>query len=467
MSIHALLFSELDVINQQHRNSPNLNHHSVLQTGGMEKKPAFNPLHEYSRKDRESQSVLILPGQAWKDVRSVLTPTFTTSKMKQMSGSMKSSIETMLEILQVKAQKGIVFDILDVYQRLTMDVITKTAFGIQTDVQTNTKSSILRATKLVFVTPYKDAIIFLGLTLPILRKCCIGVQDFISILLNKGQKPHIMLRRGIRKVMEMRRKNPETKKNDLLQLMLDSSVAVSGDVDVSRLEAGNAELETAGSEETCNKKTRIMTDDEIESSASTVLLAGYETTSTALAYTTYLLAKHQDVQEDLYQEIKDLIERGQKLEYATVNKLPYLDKVLNESLRMYPPVHLFTNRYALEDVQYEDIHIPKGTLIQAPVYLMHHDPDFWSEPEIFDPERFSTKPNSEGITYLPFGVGPRNCLGMRFAQLEAKLALANMVYKFHIKLDEKHKDNLEVLCRIRTLTPAKVRVKLETRNEDN
>ncbi|GBN68553.1 Cytochrome P450 3A5 [Araneus ventricosus] len=182
-----------------------------------------------------------------------------------------------------------------------------------------------------------------------------------------------------------------------------------------------------------------MTESEIESSASAILFAGYETTSTALAFTTYLLAKHQDVQENLYQEIKDMIERGQKLEYATINKLHYLDKVLNESMRIYPPIHLFTNRYALEDVQYGDIHIPEGTLIQAPVYLMHHDPDFWSEPEIFDPERFSTKPNSEGITYLPFGVGPRNCLGKRFAQLEAKLALANMVYKFNIKLDEKQK----------------------------
>nr|GBN77073.1 Cytochrome P450 3A11 [Araneus ventricosus] len=138
-----------------------------------------------------------------------------------------------------------------------------------------------------------------------------------------------------------------------------------------------------------------------------------------------------------------------------------LHRFLMESKRM------FTNRYALEDVQYGDIHIPKGTLIQAPVHLMHHDPDFWSEPEIFDPERFSNKPNTEGITYLPFGVGPRNCLGMRFAQLEAKLALANMVYRFNIKLDDKQKDNLEILCRIRTLTPAKVSVKLEPRNENN
>ncbi|KAF8793772.1 Cytochrome P450 3A21 like protein [Argiope bruennichi] len=427
---------------------------------------SFHPLNKYSKKDEGSQSILILPGQAWKDVRSILTPTFTTTKMKQMSGSMKSSIETMLEVLQEKSKKGQGFDIFDVYQRLTMDVITKTAFGIQTDIQTNTKSSLLRATKLIFTASYRDAIVFIGLTFPILRKLCLRVQEFIAAILNKGRPPHTMLRRGIKKVVEMRRNNPEARKNDLLQLMIDSSAAESGDVDVSRLEAGNVELEKRGNEETGNKKTRRMTNEEIVSSAFVVLLAGYETTSTALAFTTYILAKYQDVQENVYQEIKDLIERGQNLEYATINKLPYLDKVLCESLRMYPPVHLFTNRYAVEDVQYGDIYIPKGTLIQAPVYLMHHDPDFWSEPEIFDPERFSTKPNMEGITYLPFGVGPRNCLGMRFAQLEAKLALANVVYKFKIKLDEK-KDKLDILCRLRFLTPVKVGVKLEPRHEDN
>ncbi|GBN36411.1 Cytochrome P450 3A11 [Araneus ventricosus] len=124
---------------------------------------AFNPLHQYIPKDERSQTVLILQGQAWKDMRGVLTQAFTTARMKQMSGSMKSSIETMLEILQEKAQKGIVFDILNVYQRLTMDIIIKTAFGIQTDVQTNTKSSLLRAIKLIFNTPYRDAITFIGL----------------------------------------------------------------------------------------------------------------------------------------------------------------------------------------------------------------------------------------------------------------------------------------------------------------
>ncbi|KFM62610.1 Thromboxane-A synthase, partial [Stegodyphus mimosarum] len=118
-------------------------------------------------------------------------------------------------------------------------------------------------------------------------------------------------------------------------------------------------------------------------------------------------------------------------------------------MRIYPPVYLFTNRYAVEDVQYNELRIPKGMLIQAPVYLIHHDPEFWPDPEVFDPERFNKKPNSDGITYLPFGVGPRNCLGMRFAQLEAKLALAHIIYNFRIHLSDKQKDYFRASLRIR------------------
>ncbi|GFR02078.1 cytochrome P450 3A8 [Trichonephila clavata] len=303
----------------------------------------FSPIHRYNPKNPHSQSVLNLPGQAWKDVRSILTPTFTVAKMKQMAGSINSSVDNMLDVLQARAQKGEEFEIFDTYQRLTMDVITKTAFGIQTNVQKDPKSSLLRATKLFFVTNYKDPIVLVALVFPLFRRLCIRLQEFIAMLMNNGKFPHKMLVGGIKKVIQLRRTNPEAKKNDLLQLMLDSSIVVDAtETDVSKLEAGNTEVEKLEAEkkETTDKKIRKMTEAEIQASAFVVLLAGYETTSTALAFTTYLLSKHQAVQENLYQEIKELIERGQKLEYASINKLPYLDKVLNESLRMYPPVHL-------------------------------------------------------------------------------------------------------------------------------
>ncbi|XP_054708885.1 cytochrome P450 3A8-like [Uloborus diversus] len=427
----------------------------------------FNPLAKYSKKDELGQSVLILEGQEWKDVRSVLTPTFTTAKMKQMAGSINSSIETMLDLLKDRATQGKEFDIFDTYQRLTMDVITRTAFGVRTDVQKNFKSRLLHATKLLFSTSYRDPIIFIGLCFPWLRLLCIRIQGLVLGLLNRGTKPGIMLSKGLKQVIEYRRNNPQSKKADLLQLMLDSKIVQQNtDIDVRRLEVGHGEDDSrAEKEEVSNKIERTMSEREIVSTAMVVLLAGYETTSTALSFTTYLLAKHPDVQEKLYQEIHDLVQKGHALEYATVNRLVYLDQVLNESLRIFPPVNLFTNRFAVEDVQYGEFKIPKGTIIQAPVYLMHNDPEFWSEPEKFMPERFSTKPNLNGITYLPFGVGPRNCLGMRLAQLEAKLTLAHIVNNFKMYLSDKQQENFSTALRIRTIAPANgVLVKIELRD---
>ncbi|KAI1288438.1 Cytochrome P450 3A16 [Halotydeus destructor] len=108
-----------------------------------------------------------------------------------------------------------------------------------------------------------------------------------------------------------------------------------------------------------------------------------------------------------------------------------MDCVINETMRVYPPVSSFITRRALEDYKYNDITIPKGAGIVVPVYQIHHDARYWPEPETFDPDRFAHgKVNP--ITWQPFGAGPRNCIGMRFAILEVKLALAVLLSSFKI-----------------------------------
>lgn len=431
---------------------------------------SFNPLYEYEPHHEDGQSILNLPGKKWKDVRSVLSPTFTAAKMKQMSSSMNSSLDTLTSIIEERVKSGKIFDAFDMYQRFTMDVITRTAFGVRTDIQTNVKSKLLKASKLQFSILYRDPILFIGLMFPYLRRVCRKLQGLILSILNRGIRPYKVLKRGLVKVVDYRRENPQGTKSDLLQLMLDTKIYNDAkEVDIHQLEAGVAENEAKFDKtEITDMPYRKMTHDEVVSSSITVLLAGYETTSTALAFTTYLLGKYPDVQEKLYKEINNIVQDGQKLEYATVNKLQYLDKVLNESMRVYPPVTLFANRYAMEDVQYGDLKIPKGMLVQAPVHLLHHDPEYWEEPEKFDPERFESKPNLNGITYMPFGVGPRNCLGMRFAQLEAKLALAHIIYKFKIFITDSQKDNLELIQRVRTLAPKDgIQVRMEMRDPES
>jgi cytochrome P450 len=178
--------------------------------------------------------------------------------------------------------------------------------------------------------------------------------------------------------------------------------------------------------------------DEEEILAQSVLFfsVGFETSSQLLAYCTYCLALNPDCQEQLHDEIEQTLSSNQgQIDYDIVSKMAYLDAVISETLRLYNPV-LRMERQASEDyiLGNTDIVIKKGMIVGIPVWALHHDPQYYPEPYAFKPERFSAE-NRERIvpyTYLPFGAGPRNCIGTRFALLETKIALIKVLanYRF-------------------------------------
>ncbi|KAF0037117.1 hypothetical protein F2P81_009991 [Scophthalmus maximus] len=131
------------------------------------------------------------------------------------------------------------------------------------------------------------------------------------------------------------------------------------------------------------------------------------------------------------------------VQYEALMQMEYLDAVVNESLRLYPPIARI-DRVAKETIKIKDITILKDMVVLVPVYALHHDPELWPEPEEFKPERFS-KENKQSITpytYLPFGVGPRNCLGMRFALVILKLGLVEVLQNYSFSICEE----TEVIC---------------------
>ncbi|KAB1276711.1 Thromboxane-A synthase, partial [Camelus dromedarius] len=122
-------------------------------------------------------------------------------------------------------------------------------------------------------------------------------------------------------------------------------------------------------------------------------------------------------------------------EYRSLQEgLPYLDMVIAETLRMYPPAFRFT-REALQDCEVLGQHIPAGTVVETAVGALHHDPKYWPSPETFDPERFTAEAqrSRRPFTYLPFGAGPRSCLGVRLGLLEVKLTLLHVLRKFQFE----------------------------------
>jgi cytochrome P450 len=181
-----------------------------------------------------------------------------------------------------------------------------------------------------------------------------------------------------------------------------------------------------------------MTDEQLRVEVTTFLLAGQETTSLALTWTWYLLSQHPSARERLEKEV-DTVLCGRQPEYFDLANLPYLRMVLDESMRLYPPAWGFS-RQAMSDDELGGFRLPQGWLAFVIPYVMHRHPDYWQNPDAFDPERF-TPERSAGrpkFVYIPFGAGPRQCIGNQFASIEAQLTLATLVQSYRLHLVPGH-----------------------------
>jgi cytochrome P450 len=177
-----------------------------------------------------------------------------------------------------------------------------------------------------------------------------------------------------------------------------------------------------------------MGDQQMRSQILTLMLAGYDTTASALTWTDYLLAKHPWALERVRAEARETLQ-GSPPRYADIEKMPYTRMVLNESLRLYPPAWTLGRRAIAED-QIDAYTIPPDTVIAICIYTLHRHPAFWEEPESFNPQRF-TPENSAGrhkFAYVPFGAGPRQCIGNSFGLMEASLIIACIAQRFELHL---------------------------------
>lgn len=191
------------------------------------------------------------------------------------------------------------------------------------------------------------------------------------------------------------------------------------------------------------------TDDALLSQAATFFSAGFETTSQTMSFALYELAKHPEIQTRLREEIRRVLENGNgNISNDSINEMEYLSMVLNETLRLYPVLPYVDRVATLESGEYSlepfgDFKIKQGTPVFIPVYAIHKDPKYFPEPDKFDPERFSPKNrgNIQSGTYLPFGSGPRTCIGERFALVSGKIGLFYFLKNHYFRLNDKsHKE---------------------------
>jgi cytochrome P450 len=177
-----------------------------------------------------------------------------------------------------------------------------------------------------------------------------------------------------------------------------------------------------------------MTERQVRDEVMTIFLAGHETTALALAWTWFLLSAHPDARRRLESELDETL-GGREPTYADLDRLPFNRMVIEEAIRLYPPVWGFSRR-ALGSDQIGAYALPAGWLVLIVPYVLHRHPEYWEQPDRFDPERFSASQSAirPKHVYLPFGAGPRHCIGNHFAMTEAQLVMATLAAKFRLRL---------------------------------
>jgi len=180
------------------------------------------------------------------------------------------------------------------------------------------------------------------------------------------------------------------------------------------------------------QETADLSDDEILSQVQTFIFAGHDTTGLALTYALHLLSTHAAVRDQFYTELDTVLGSSQPT-LSTVGDLEVVERVLQEALRLYPSIHTIP-RVTTTDVTMGGYRIPAGTETHLSVWRLGRDDRFWETPTEFRPARWAeTTPQSEGYAYIPFGAGPRQCIGRRFALLEAKIVLATIGQQYRLE----------------------------------
>jgi cytochrome P450 len=181
-----------------------------------------------------------------------------------------------------------------------------------------------------------------------------------------------------------------------------------------------------------------MTPKEVRDQVVTIFMAGHETTSQALSWTWYLLSQHPEAEAKLHDELTTVLE-GRTPRYEDIAELRYTRMVIEESMRLYPPAHTFGRQPIAAD-EILGHRIPAGAEVLIMPWLLHRKPSLWENPDRFEPERFSPERAAARprFAYIPFGAGPRICIGAAFAMAEAMLILATIAQRYRLHLKPGH-----------------------------
>ncbi|XP_011699352.1 PREDICTED: cytochrome P450 9e2-like [Wasmannia auropunctata] len=355
------------------------------------------------------KNLFSLRGEKWRNVRTLLSPSFTSSKMKMMFTLMSECAVDFAKFLSALPADEGGTNMKDAFSKYTNDVIATCAFGIKID-------SMKDPTNKFFVYG-KEATNFLGVRGAkfIFLRTFPTIGRILNLKLISDHVAHFF--KDIVATTIATRDEKHITRPDMLQLMMDI-----------RGKEGHRELDL----------------DDMTAQAFIFFFGGFDTSSTAMSFAAHEIAANPEVQARLQQEIDKILEDSNgDVSYEAINRLEYLDAVISETLRMYPPV------FFLERVCERDHELPpalpdekpfvmkKGMVFWIPIFAIHRDEKHCDNPEKFDPERFLDNKMHNSSYYMPFGLGPRMCIANRFAMLEVKVLLFHLLARCELKPNAK------------------------------
>ncbi|PCJ88191.1 MAG: cytochrome P450 [Flavobacteriales bacterium] len=353
------------------------------------------------------EGLLTSEGDFWRKQRRLAQPAFHKERLAKITKEMAASAEQMSENWEKLSENGKAVNVLHQMNEITLDIVAKSLFGA--DVGANLED-IRNAITITNEYAMKRIVQLVRLPLwiptPAIRKYNKAARKLNDIIFG---------------IIEKRRKN-QAEHPDLLSMLM-----------------------AAVDEET----NEGMDDQQLRDEAMTIFIAGHETTAIALFWIWYLLAKHPEVEKKLHEELSAVL-GDQQPSYEHIPRLKYTRQVIDESMRLYPPAWMVGRRPIKDDV-IGGYQVPKGINVLMCTFDIHRHPDYWENPEEFNPERFSEE-NVKKIkkyAYFPFGGGPRLCIGNNFALMEAQIIVATLAQKFKLKLASEKHPEMEPLITLR------------------
>ncbi|XP_046816870.1 cytochrome P450 9e2-like [Vespa crabro] len=377
------------------------------------------------------KNLFSLKGDRWRETRTMLSPAFTLSKLKGMFKLMNECGADFTDFLSKLPKDKKTIEMKDVFTRFTNDVIATCAFGISMNSMKNPQNE--------FYVLGRDATNFEGIKSLkfFLIRSFPNIVKLFNIKLISDKIGHFF-ENVVQEVINTRDQN-NIVRADMIQLMM---------------EARNKKAEIG-------QELSMM---DIVAQAFIFFLGGFDTVSTAMCFTCHEIGVNPDIQKRLQQEIDEVIEKTNgNPTYDVINSIQYLDAVISESLRRYP-IAIILDRVCNENFELpaslpgnKPLLLKKGMNVWIPVCAFHLDSKYFEDPYKFDPERFMKRGkeiNNSGV-YLPFGLGPRMCIGNRFALLEMKVLIFNLLARCNLKPSTKTQNPIRFSKRGINLTAEK------------